>query len=99
MGLVRAILDGSNIVQEERDQAAAAGFAQGRAQGQAQGQAAEARKFLRLLLRKYVPELESLPEIDAVSNIEALEAIAESVLEASNASSVRTAILAAAKPN
>jgi predicted transposase YdaD len=95
MGLVRAILEGSNIVQEERDEAAAAG----EARGEARGQAVEARKFLRLLLRKHLPELESLAEIDAVSNIEALESIAVSVLDASGADSVRSAILAAAKPN
>ena len=103
MGLVRAILDGSNIVQEERDQAAAAGEARGEARGKALGeacgQATEARKFLRLVLRKRLPELESLAEIDAVSNVEALETIAESVLNAADADSVRVAILAAAKPN
>lgn len=37
MGLIRAILDGSNLVQEERDQAAA--------EGEARGQAVEARRF------------------------------------------------------
>jgi len=91
MGLVRAILDGSYIVQEERDQA--------EARGEARGQATEARKFLRLVLRNRLPELESLADIDAVSNVEALEAIAESVLKAADAGAVRVAILAAAKPN
>jgi hypothetical protein len=111
MGLVRAILDGSKIVQEERDQAAAEGEARGEARGQARGealgeargqalgQAAEARKFLRLFLRRRFPELESLAEIDAVSSVQALEAIAESVLDAAGPDSVRAAILAAAKPN
>ena len=55
MGLIRAILAGSSIVQEERDQAAA----EGRAEGEAKGRAAEARRVLRLLLRKHFPELES----------------------------------------
>ena len=83
MGLVRAILDGSKLVQEERDQAAAA----------------EARKCLRVLLRKRFPELESLPEIDTISNVHALESIFESVFDASGADPVRAAILTAAKPN
>jgi hypothetical protein len=51
------------------------------------------------VLRKRLPELETLAEIDAVSNVEALETIAESVLNAADADSVRVAILAAAKPN
>ena len=103
MGLIRAILDGSNLVQEERDQAAAEGraegLAEGQAQGQAQGEAAEARRFLRRLLRKHYPELESLAEIDAISDVDALESIGESVFDASSADSVRTAILTAARPN
>jgi hypothetical protein len=103
MGLVRAILDGSSLVQEERDQAAAEGRAEGlskgQAQGEAQGRAAEARKVLRLLLRKYYPELESVAEIDGISNVDALESIIESVFDASGADPVRAAILTAAKPN
>jgi hypothetical protein len=95
MGLVRAILDGSKIVQEERDQAAA----EGEARGEARGEAVEARKFLRRLIRKRFPELESLAEIDAVSSVAALEAIGESVLDATAPDSVRAAILAASKPN
>jgi hypothetical protein len=99
MGFIRAFLDASNIVQEERDQAEAEGFAKGLALSEARGQAAVARRFLRLFLRKLLPELESLAEINAVSSVAALEAIAESVLDASGADSVRAAILAAAKPN
>jgi predicted transposase YdaD len=103
MGLVRAILDGSKIVQEERDQAAAEGLAkglaEGQAQGQAQGQAAEARRVLRLLLKKHLPELETLTEIDVISNVDALESIIESVFDGGGADPVRAAILTAAKPN
>ena len=94
MGLVRAILDGK-MMEEERAQAAA----QGAAQGEAQGRAAEARKFLRLLLRKHFPELESLAQIDAISNVNALETIIESVLDATGADPVRAAILTAAQAN
>jgi len=83
MGLVRAILDGSSLVQEERDQAAAG----------------EARKCLRVLLRKRFPELESLAEIDVISNVDALESIIESFFDAGGADPVRAAILTAAKPN
>ena len=95
MGLIRAILAGSSIVQEERDQAAA----EGRAEGEAKGRAAEARRVLRLLLRKHFPELESLAEIDGISNVDALESIIESIFDASGADTVRAAILTAAKPN
>ena len=72
---------------------------EGKAQGQRQGRAAEARKFLRLLLRKHFPELESLAEIDAISNVDALESIIESVLDAGGADAIRAAILTAAQAN
>ena len=95
MGLAQAILDGSKMVQEVRDEAAAAG----EIRGEIRGQAAEARKFLRLWLRKHCPELQSLPEIDAIASVDDLESIGEAVLDAHNAESIRAAILAAAKPN
>jgi hypothetical protein len=94
MGLLQAILDGK-AMEVERARAAA----QGAAKGEAKGRAAEARKVLRLLLRKQFPELESLSEIDAISDMDALESIIESVLDATGADSVRTAILTAAQPN
>jgi hypothetical protein len=94
MGLRQAILDGKMM---EVDRAKAA--AEGRAEGEAQGQAQEARKFLRLLLRKRIPELESMPEIEAICDVEVLEAIIESVVDGSEAGPVRTAILAAVKAN
>jgi hypothetical protein len=87
MGLMRAILDGSKVVQEEREEAEAA------------GRAAEARKFLRLLLRKHFPELQSLSEIDAIRSITELENIIEAALDAHSAESIRAAIVAAAKTN
>jgi hypothetical protein len=90
MGLMRAILDGK-MMEVERAQAAA--------QGEELGRAAEARKLLRLLLRKHFPELESLAQIDAISSVDALEAIIESVLDATGAEPVRTAILTAAQPS
>ena len=103
MGLLRAILDGK-AMDEERAEAEAKGEARrsgarrgGR--GEAQGRAAEARKFLRLLLRKHFPELESLAQIDAISNVNALETIIESVLDGTSADAVRTAILTAAHTN
>jgi hypothetical protein len=95
MGLMRAILDGSKVVQEERDVAAAAG----EIRGEIRGQAAEARKFVRLLLRKHFPELQAMPEIDAIASVEELESIGEAVLDARNAESIHASILAAAKPN
>ena len=87
MGLAQAILDGSKMVQERVDEATAA------------GRTAEARRFLRLLLRKHGPELQSLPEIDAIASVEDLESIGEAVRDAHSAEAIRAAILAAAKPN
>ena len=40
-----------------------------RAKAAAEGRAAEARRFLRLLLRKHFPELGSLAQIDAISSM------------------------------
>ena len=91
MGLMRAILDGSKVVQERVDEASAA--------ARVEGQAAEARKFLLLLLRKHLPELQSLPEIDAISSVTELESVIEAVLDGRSPESIREAILAAAKPN
>jgi hypothetical protein len=91
MGLIRAILDGSSLVQEERDEA--------KAEGRKEGQVGEARRFLRRLLKKNFPQLESMPEIDQISTVEALESLGETIIEARDADRVREAILAAARPN
>jgi hypothetical protein len=64
-----------------------------------QGQVNEARRFLRLLLRKNFPPLESLTEIDRISNVETLESLGEAIVDAGDADAVREAILAAARPN
>ena len=64
----------------------------------AQAAAQEARRVLRRLLSKHFAELGSLPEIDAISNVDALESIIDSVFDANDAGSIRTAILAAAGP-
>jgi hypothetical protein len=58
----------------------------------------EARRFLRLLLRKNFPELEALAEIDHISTVETLEALGEAIVDAPDADAVREAILAAARP-
>jgi hypothetical protein len=99
MGLVKAILDGSIVVQQERDRAAAQGLAKGLAQGQAEGTVEEGRKFLRLMLRKRFPALELLPEIDAISDITTLESLGELVMDATEAAPVQAAIVAAAQVN
>ncbi len=103
MGLVRAILDGSSLVREEREQAASEGRVEGKAEGleegQAKGRTAEARKFLRLLLKKNFPDLESPPEIDHISDVATLDGLIERAFEAPNSDSIRDAILAAAKAN
>ena len=90
MGLLQAILDGKAMAVER---------ARAAAQGEAQGREAEARKVLRLLLRKHFPELESLAQIDAIASVVALESIIEWVLDGTGADAVRTAILTAAQPN
>ncbi len=56
----------------------------------------EARRFLRLLLRKNFPELESLKEIDQIPTVDTLEALGEVIVEACGTDAVREAILAAA---
>ncbi len=99
MGLIRAILDGSSLVEEERQKGRAEGHAEGQVEGRMQGQLNEARRFLRLLLRKNFPELESLTEIDQISTVETLEDLGEAIIDARNADAVREAILAAARPN
>lgn len=63
MGFVEALLEGSSLVQEAKDL------------GEAKGQAAEARRLLRLALSRKFPGLESLPEIDLISDIRLLEAL------------------------
>jgi predicted transposase YdaD len=111
MGMIRAILDGSSLVEEEREKAAAKGRVEGRVEGQIegrvegrvegrmQGQMNEARRFLRRLLRKNFPQLESLPEIDQISNVETLESLGEAIVDTRDAEAVREAILAAASAN
>ena len=106
MGLLQAILDGK-AMEVERARAAAEGQAEGQAkglaeglaEGRAEGRAAEARKVLRLLLRKHLPELEPPAEIDEISNVDALESIIESALDATGADAIRAAILTAARKN
>jgi predicted transposase YdaD len=84
---------------EGRAEGLAEGLAEGRAEGLAEGRAAEARKVLRLLLRKHLPELEPPAEIDEISNVDALESIIESALDATGADAIRAAILTAARKN
>ncbi len=99
MGLVQAILDGSSIFREEREQAAAEGRAEGLQkgleEGRQEGRADEARKLLRLGLRAKFPDLENLPEVDRISSIENLEALIENVFQATDPSTVHSAIIAA----
>ena len=96
MGLRQAILDGK-MMEVDRERAAAQGRAEGRSEGRSEGRAEEARKFVRVLLRRRYPELESLAAIDAISNVDALEAVVESVLDAPGTDAVRRAILSAAQ--
>ena len=99
MGMIRAILDGSSLVEEEREKAAAKGRVEGRVEGRMQGQVNDARRFLRRLLSKNFPQLESLTEIDQISNVETLESLGEAIVDARDADAVREAFLAAARAN
>ena len=105
MGLVEAIMEGSSLVQEAKEQAASEGHAQGHAQGheeghasgQALGEAKEARRILRLALFKSFPGLETMPELDRISDVGDLEALLiEQVMVTGDRSIVEQAIRATA---
>jgi hypothetical protein len=84
MGIMRAFLDGSSIVREER------------AEGRTEGQAGEARKILCFLLQRKFPDLDCLPAIEQISSVDQLEKLIETAYDATNADALRTAILTAA---
>lgn len=85
MGLREAIIRGSSLLEEAREE------------GKAEGNAEEARRLLRLSLRAKFPGLESMPEIDSIRRVESLESIlVGQVLASTDAQSVRQAIVAAA---
>ena len=88
MGLIEAIVEGSWIFQEAR--------AKGEEKGRAVGRADEARKFLRLLLRKKFPGLESMVEIDQIFDVATLESLFDQTFDASDVGLIRASILAAA---
>jgi predicted transposase YdaD len=108
MGLVRAILDASSLVREERASARVEGReegriegrtegrAEGRIEGKVEGEAAEARKLLRIALRTQYPDLLVMPEVDQITKVEALESMIEAVLCGSSQDTIRRTILAAA---
>ncbi len=89
MGLVEAIVEGSSLVAEVRDQA--------EARGEAKGQVAEARRLLRLALTRNFPGLESMAEIDAISNVADLEdLLLQHACRSQDRDAVSRAIVAAA---
>ena len=75
MGLVEAIMQGSSLVQYEREQAEAIGLAKGQAEGEAKGEAKEARRLLRLALADNFPGLETMPELDRIADLADLESL------------------------
>jgi hypothetical protein len=83
--LIEAMLDGSPLVQEKCEIA--------RAEGRSEGEAA-----LQRLLKRSHPELASLPEIDRISNLQALESLAGMVVDGAAPDAIRAAIVAAARP-
>ena len=86
MGLVEAIVQGSSLFQGEREKAAAA------------GEAREARRMLRLALAQRFPGLETMPEIDRISETGDLENIMlRQVFGSTDRASVELAIVSAAE--
>ncbi|HEY3838235.1 MAG TPA: hypothetical protein VGL72_16760 [Bryobacteraceae bacterium] len=84
MGLMKAFLDGSSIVREER------------AEGRAEGRVEEARHALRIVLRAKFPDLEQMAEVDRISSVEKLEALLEAVCRTNDMDFIRREILATA---
>jgi hypothetical protein len=80
--LIEAMLDGSPLVQEKCETA----------------RAEEGRSFLRRLLKRSHPELETVPEIDRISDRQALESLGDMVLDGADQDAIRAAIVAAAQP-
>jgi predicted transposase YdaD len=101
MGLVEAIVEGSSIVREQRELAAAEGLAKGLEQGLEKGleqglekgQSVEARRILKLALAKRFPGLEDMSELDRIDGVTELESILlEQVLGGKDRDSVVRAI-------
>jgi len=92
--LIEAILDGMSLVQERCEVARSEGLTKGRTEGRAEGEVAA----LRRVLKRSHPELENLPEFDRVSSLEALESLADMVLDGEDLDAIRAAIMAAAQP-
>ena len=109
MGLVEAIMEGSSLVHYERQRAIAQGLAEGlaegkvvgrvegRVEGSESGKTIEAQRLLRLALRERFPGLESMPELEQITNLADLESlIVEHGLRSSDRQSAQKAILEAA---
>lgn len=92
MGFVEVFLEGSSLVREVKDKAAA----EGRAEAMKAAQD-NLRRLLRTCLRSTFPGLESMPEIDALSNVETVEAIMQKALTSKNRAEVEQAIVDAAR--
>jgi hypothetical protein len=86
MGLVEAILEASSLVQEIKDKAVS------------ETRVDEARRLLRRVLHTKFPDLEAMPEIDAIHGIEVLESLLDEVLASQDSARVRQVIAAAASP-
>ena len=102
MGLVEAIVKGSSLFQDEREQAEAIGLAKGKAEGEAkgkaEGKAEEARRLLRLALADRFPGLETMPELDRIADLAELEfLLLRHAMLAVERSSVERAIRAVAQ--
>ena len=83
MGFGEILMEGSSILRGARDTGRAEGRVEGRAEGReegraaglAEGQAAEARHLLRRALASRFAGLEAMPELDDISDVEALESL------------------------
>ena len=73
------------------------GLQQGLQQGVIQGRSEEARRVLRLILGERFPDLENLPELDAIADPQRLEGLLVEVLTTPDAATARSAIQRAAQ--
>jgi hypothetical protein len=100
MGLVEAILEGSSLVREVKDEAREEGrkegLEEGREKGLEEGQAAGLRRSLRIALKSRFPGLEAMPEIQWISAVGTLESLLEIAISASDRGIIERSIVRAA---
>ena len=92
MGFLQAIRQGSSLFQEER----AEGWIEGREEGREEGRVEALRDSLRISLHARFPDLEQMPEIDRIENIDTLKRLLDSIFHVADAEAMRRTIVTAA---